>query len=275
LPFDSRAKGKDLWKRPEHDTVIRTSTDDRVRVVTLDRPARRNALRPEDLTALRGAVVDAEAPVTYLRGAGDAFCAGADLDAVADLDAGEETAVDRESDAVDGADAESEADAASSFARLGQRTAAAIADADTVVVCGVDGAARGGGVELALAADVRVATPAATFAEPGVEFGLFGAWGGTVRLPRVMGEGDALDFALSGRVLDAEEALRTGLVSRVVDDPRAVADAIAAGKADALRAIKRRVRDRRDDAAQEAAEATAFAALVRSHGEEIAAARGE
>jgi len=252
--------------------VIRIRTDDRVRVVTLDRPARRNALRPEDLTALRSAVVDAEAPVTYLRGAGDAFCAGADLDAVADLDAGEETAAGREGD---GTDAESDGDAASSFARLGQRTAAAIADADTVVVCGVDGAARGGGVELALAADVRVATPAATFAEPGVEFGLFGAWGGTVRLPRVMREGDALDFALSGRVIDADEALRTGLVSRVVDDPRAVADAIAAGKADALRAIKRRVRDRRDDAAQEAAEATAFAALVRSHGEEIAAARGE
>lgn len=255
--------------------MIRTSTDDRVRVVTLDRPARRNALRPEDLTALRGAVVDAEAPVTYLRGAGDAFCAGADLDAVADLDAGEETAVDRESDAVDGADAESEADAASSFARLGQRTAAAIADADTVVVCGVDGAARGGGVELALAADVRVATPAATFAEPGVEFGLFGAWGGTVRLPRAMREGDALDFALSGRVLDAEAALRTGLVSRVVDDPRSVADEIAAGESDALAAIKRRMRDRRESGTQEAAEATAFADLHDAHADEIARRRGE
>ncbi|WP_280585807.1 enoyl-CoA hydratase/isomerase family protein [Halorubrum sp. Boch-26] len=241
--------------------MIRTRTDDRVRVVTIDRPARRNALRPEDLAALRRAVADAETPVTYLRGAGDAFCAGADLDAVAGL-------------ASSGGDPENDADAAS-FARHGQRTAAAIADADTVVVCGVDGAARGGGVELALAADVRVATPAATFAEPGVEFGLFGAWGGTVRLPRVMREGDALDFALSGRVLDADEALRTGLVSRVVDDPRAVADEIADGKPGALRAVKRRVRDRREDAVQADAEAEAFAALVRTHGAEIAASRTE
>lgn len=243
--------------------MIRTRTDDRVSVVTIDRPARRNALRPDELDALRNAFADAETPVTYLRGAGDAFCAGADLDVVAGLDGG------------DGPEAPPDADDAASFARRGQRTAAAIADADTVVVCGIDGAARGGGVELALAADVRVATPAATFAEPGVEFGLFGAWGGTLRLPRVMREGDALDFALSGRVLDAEEALRTGLVSRVVDDPRAVADEIADGEPDALRAIKRRVRDRRDDAAQADAEADAFAALVRAHGAEIAASRTE
>ncbi|EMA65489.1 enoyl-CoA hydratase/isomerase family protein [Halorubrum kocurii] len=231
--------------------MIRTRDGDAVRVVTIDRPARRNALRPEDLTALRTAVADAEAPVTYLRGAGEAFCAGADLDVVAGLD-----------------------DPAS-FARAGQRTTAAIADAETVVVCGVDGPARGGGVEIALAADLRVATPAATFAEPGVAFGLFGAWGGTVRLPRVMGEGDALDFALSGRVLDADAALRTGLVSRIVDDPRSVADAIATGEPDALRAIKRRVRDRRDDEAQERAEATAFADLVRAHADDIAATRGD
>ncbi|WP_256407987.1 enoyl-CoA hydratase/isomerase family protein [Halorubrum rutilum] len=241
--------------------MIRTRTDDRVRVVTIDRPERRNALRPEDLRALRRAVTDADAPVAYLRGAGDAFCAGADLDAVAAL---------ADADGPGG-----DADAPASFAREGQRTAAAIAGADAVVVCGVDGAARGGGVEIALAADVRIATPAATFAEPGVEFGLFGAWGGTVRLPRVMREGDALDFALSGRVLDADEALRTGLVSRVVDDPRAVADAIATGEPDALRAIKRRVRDRRDDATQEDAEVEAFAALVRAHGGEIAASRRE
>jgi len=230
--------------------VIRTRPDGDVRVVTLDRPAARNALRPEDLRSLRE-VFEGEAkdgttpPVTYLRGAGDAFCAGADLDAVAGLDDPE------------------------AFARRGQRAAAAAEESRSVVVCGVDGAARGGGVELALAADVRVATPRATFAEPGVDFGLFGAWGGTVRLPRVMREGDALDFAMSGRVLDAEAALRTGLVSRVVDDPRSVADAIAAGESDALAAIKRRLRDRRSDETQEQAEAAAFADLHDAHAEGI------
>ncbi|RLM72503.1 enoyl-CoA hydratase/isomerase family protein [Halorubrum sp. Atlit-26R] len=235
--------------------MIRTRTDGDVRVVTLDRPEARNALRPADLTALREAFAEPEAeegpPVTYLRSAGDAFCAGADLDAVAALD-----------------------DPAA-FARRGQRAAAAIEASPSAVVCGIDGPARGGGVELALAADVRVATPRATLAEPGVSLGLFGAWGGTVRLPRVMGEGDALDFALSGRVLDAEAALRTGLVSRVVDDPRSVADEIAAGEGDALAAIKRRMRDRRESGTQEAAEATAFADLHDAHADEIARRRGE
>ena len=235
--------------------MIRTRIDGDVRVVTLDRPEARNALRPDDLTALREAFEESEGdeppPVTYLRGAGDAFCAGADLDAVAALDDPE------------------------AFARRGQRTADAIEDSPSVVVCGIDGPARGGGVELALAADIRVATPLATLAEPGVSLGLFGAWGGTVRLPRVMREGDALDFALSGRALDAEAALRTGLVSRVVDDPRSVADEIAAGEPDALAAITRRVRDRRDDETQERAEAAAFAAIHDAHAAEIARRREE
>jgi enoyl-CoA hydratase/carnithine racemase len=243
--------------------VIRTRTDGDVRVVTLDRPEARNALRPADLIELREAFEGAEddggagdrgaadPAVTLLRGAGDAFCAGADLDAVAALDDPE------------------------AFARQGQRVAAAIEESPSVVVCGIDGPARGGGVELALAADVRVATPRATLGEPGVSLGLFGAWGGTIRLPRVMGEGDALDFALSGRVLDADAALRTGLVSRVVDDPRSVADEIAAGEADALAAIKRRIRDRRDDETQAEAEAAAFADLHDAHAAEIARRRGE
>ncbi|QAU13940.1 enoyl-CoA hydratase/isomerase family protein [Halorubrum sp. BOL3-1] len=233
--------------------MIRTRTEGDVRVVTLDRPESRNALRPDDLRSLREVFEERgrgeSPPVTYLRGAGDAFCAGADLDAVVDLDDPE------------------------AFARRGQRAAAAIEGSPSVVVCGVDGAARGGGVELALAADVRVATPRATFGEPGVDFGLFGAWGGTVRLPRVMREGDALDFALSGRVLDAEAALRTGLVSRVVDDPRSVADEIAAGGSDALAAIKCRIRDHREDDAQERAEAAAFGELHESHATDIARRR--
>lgn len=229
--------------------MIRSRGADGYRVVTLDRPDARNALRPAALDALAAAVAGADEPVVYLRGAGPAFCAGADLDAVARLD-----------------------DPAA-FARHGQRVADAIESADAVVVAGVDGAARGGGVELALACDLRIATPAATFAEPGAQFGLFGAWGGTVRLPRVMGEGDALDFALSGRVLDAEEAKRTGLVSRVVPDPEAVAVELAANEPDALRVVKRRVRDRRPAADQEAAEAAAFETLVDAHQDDIRADR--
>jgi enoyl-CoA hydratase/carnithine racemase len=232
--------------------MIRTTADGPVRVVTIDRPERRNALRPTDLDDLAAAVngVDpAETPVVYLRGADGQFCAGADLDSVADLSDPE------------------------AFARRGQRVANAIGDAPAVVVAGVDGAARGGGVEMALACDVRVATPDATFAEPGVEFGLFGAWGGTVRLPRVVGEGEAMDFALSGRVVDAAEARRMGLVSRVVEDPRAVADEIAANRPDALRVVKERLRDDADDESRERAEAAAFARLHGRYVDDIRRAR--
>ena len=117
-------------------------------------------------------------------------------------------------------------------------------------------------MELALACDVRVCTPDATVAEPGVSLGLFGAWGGTARLPDVVGRGAALDLALSGRVLDAEEALAVGLVSRVVDEPREVADEIASNDPDAVRAIARLLRDPADRTTQERREREAFADLV-------------
>ncbi|GAB3691760.1 enoyl-CoA hydratase/isomerase family protein [Salinarchaeum chitinilyticum] len=228
--------------------MIRTSTRTTdagipIRTITLDRPERRNALTPAGLGQLEAAVTDASEPVVLLRGAGDAFCAGADLDVVNALP-------DR--------------DAAEAFARHGQRVARAIAESEPVVVAGIDGAARGGGLELALACDLRVATPAATLGEPGVEFGLFGAWGGTVRLREVCGLGDAMDLACSGRVIDAAEALRIGLVSRIVDgstEITAVAAELAGVDPAALRTVKRRLRDDVDRATQEEREAQAFGEL--------------
>lgn len=240
--------------------MIRSETVGRLRVVTIDRPERRNALRPADLDALEAAVTGASVPetddtaadaadervsVVYLHGTGSAFCAGADLDVVAGLD-----------------------DPAA-FAGHGQRVADAIESADPVVVAGVDGAARGGGVELALACDLRVATPDATFAEPGVQFGLFGAWGGTGRLREVCRPGDAADLALSGRVVDAAEARRIGLVSRVVDDPRSVAEEVATNEPDALAALKRLLHHDGPKAEREAAEREAFGDLVAAHADDL------
>jgi enoyl-CoA hydratase/carnithine racemase len=220
--------------------VITVATDGDVRVVTLDRPGRRNALTPAALDDLADAVTSAETPVVYLRGAGSAFCAGADLDDVAAL-------ADRE--------------AAERFAASGQRTARAIESCDRVVVAGVDGPARGGGVELALACDIRVATDDASFAESGVEHGLFGAWGGTVRLPAIVGPGDAMDLALSGRVVAAAEAREMGLVSRVVDDPRGVAHEVADSDPLAVRTTRARLRDDADRETRERREREAFGAL--------------
>jgi enoyl-CoA hydratase/carnithine racemase len=220
--------------------MVRTTLSGAVRVVTLDRPERRNALDREALERLETAIDDASQPVVYLHGAGSAFCAGADLDVVEALDS----------------------ESAADFAALGQRVANALAEYDGAVVAGIDGAARGGGVELALACDLRVATPEATLGEPGVQLGLFGAWGGTTRLPDIVGRGNAMDIALSGREIDAETAARMGLVSRVTERPRAVADELAAVDPRALRTLTNRLRDDADQRTGDERERAAFASLV-------------
>ncbi|MEM4780898.1 MAG: enoyl-CoA hydratase/isomerase family protein [Halalkalicoccus sp.] len=218
--------------------MIATDGEGPVTRITLDRPERRNALRPADLDDLAEVIEGVEEPVIYLSGAGSAFCAGADLGVVDGLEDGR------------------------AFAERGQRTARAISESPCVVVAGIDGPARGGGLELALACDVRVGTPEATFGEPGVALGLFGAWGGTVRLPRIVGESAAMDLALSGRAIDAEEALRTGLISRITNDPSRIAREIAENDHRALALVKERIRDDAPTTEQERAEATAFAELI-------------
>lgn len=236
--------------------MIRTTDDDAVRTVTIDRPQRRNALTPGGLDALAAAVTDVDARVIELRGAGSAFCAGADLDVVADLAADAEAGT---------------TEPAAAFARHGQRVARAIETSDAVVVAGVDGPARGGGLELALACDLRVATPAASFAEPGVTFGLFGAWGGTHRLTAMVGRSHARDLTLSGRVLDAEQALDMGLISRIVDTPRSVAEEIAAADPETLSRLKSLMHtaDTATRTAQEEREAHAFGALIDAHADTL------
>jgi enoyl-CoA hydratase len=220
--------------------MIRSGSEGDVRTITIDRPERRNALTPTGLDDLADALTDATEPVVYLHGAGEAFCAGADLDVVRTLDR----------------------EAAVTFAQQGQRVARQLERYDGAVVAGIDGPARGGGVELALACDVRVGTPSATLAESGVSLGLFGAWGGTARLPDVVGEGVALDVALSGRVLTAAEAKAVGLLTRIVEDPRRVPADIAANDARALAVIKERIRDTASRAEQAEREAEAFGDLV-------------
>jgi len=220
--------------------VIRTRETGDVALVTLDRPERRNALTRQALDELADAIDAASAPVLCLDGAGSAFCAGADLDTVDTLDA----------------------DGAREFARRGQAVADALATYDGATVAAIDGAARGGGVELALACDVRVCTERSTFAESGVTLGLFGAWGGTGRLVETVGKSAAMDLSLSGRVLDTDEAAQIGLVSRVVEDPETVAHEIAANDHDAVRAIKGLLADPADRERQQERERETFAALV-------------
>jgi enoyl-CoA hydratase/carnithine racemase len=221
-------------------SVTDVGDGDRLREIRLERPAKRNALTRNGLDQLRDAVSEAPQPVVYVHGAGAAFCAGADLETVRSLDG----------------------ESGEAFARRGQATMNAIEDADSVVVAGVDGPARGGGVELALACDVRICTPEASFAETGVELGLFGAWGGTRRLRQAVGATHAADLSLSGRTVDAQAAGEMGLVSRVVDEPRAVAEEIAANDPAALRELTALLHVDGDRETTDDREAAAFGRLL-------------
>jgi len=202
----------------------------------------------DGLEALEAAIDDADEPVIYLRGRGPAFSAGADLNEVAAL--------------------EGDRDRAADFARLGQRVARTIEDAPAVVVAGIDGPARGGGLELALPVTFVWARPSRPTANRGSASAVR-RLGRDRQVAPVLGEGDALEFALSGRSIDAEEALRIGLISRIDDDPRSVAEEIATNETDALVALKRRIRDDGERATQERREAAAFADLVAAHADDI------
>lgn len=167
--------------------------------VTVDRPEALNAIDGELLdelaAALTAAAADAAARVVILTGAGDrAFIAGADVKEMSRL-----TPL-----------------AARTFAVRGQRLTALVEEMEKPVIAAVNGVALGGGCELAIACDVRVAGDRARFGQPEVGLGVIPGWGGTFRLARIVGEGVARELIFTGRALSAEEALRVGLVTAVV-----------------------------------------------------------
>jgi enoyl-CoA hydratase len=138
-----------------------------------------------------------------LTGAGEAFCAGTDIGDLVNLD---------EAGALE-------------TARRGQAACEAIELCRVPVVAAVNGAAAGGGCELALACHLRVASEGATLSLPEVELGALPAYGGTQRLARAVGRGRALAAMLAGDTLAAEEALRVGIVNRVVEPGHLLAEA--------------------------------------------------
>ena len=159
--------------------------------------------------ALRGALLDALADfrprrlrAVILSGRGRAFCAGADLRDEAKLTP----------------------EQVQHFLDADEAVFGALADFPGATIAAVDGYAYGGGFELALACDIRVAGPGARFAGVGVKLGLTVS---TARLARVAGEGVALDLLLTGRTVDAEEALALGLVSALAADAQADARRVA------------------------------------------------
>jgi enoyl-CoA hydratase len=178
--------------------VIVVERDGAVAVVTVDRPEALNALDQPTLGELRDRLRelagDAEARVVVLTGAGDrAFVAGADIKAMSAMDVHQ----------------------AQAWGELGHETATLLETMPKPTIAAVNGFALGGGCELALACDVRYASTAAKLGQPEVSIGIIPGWGGTQRLPRVVGIGRAKELIMSGKQVDAEEALRIGLVNAV------------------------------------------------------------
>lgn len=199
------------------------------RVWTLERPQARNALSREaraDLEVLIDEVGRASGVrVVILTGAGDqAFCAGADLKERVGM---------------------SEDEVRSWLVDL-RRTLHKIETSPKVFVAALNGSAFGGGLELALACDLRVAARTATMGLTETRLAIIPGGGGTQRLPRIVGPARAADLILTGRRVDAEEAARLGLVDRVADDALAeakrLADEIGAGGPIALGKAKEAIR---------------------------------
>ncbi len=182
--------------------TLEFSEDGAIAIITMNRPKALNALNSETLQEL-GAALEAslEPPETMaliITGAGDkSFVAGADISEFQGL----ETAFEGRELALGGQDA------ISSISAMPIPTIAAI-----------NGFALGGGLELALACDLRVASKNAKLGLPEVGLGLIPGYGGTQRLPRLIGEARALDLILTARHVPAEEALSMGLVNRVADN---------------------------------------------------------
>jgi enoyl-CoA hydratase len=168
-------------------------------VLRFNRPESRNSLSQQIFDELEIALdkflgrEDVNALV--FTGAGDVFASGANIRELADLNS----------------------EKARAFSRRGQMIFERIANAQQLTIAAINGYCMGGAFDLALACHVRIASRKAVFAHPGAKLGIITGWGGTQRLPRLIGRTRALEFFITARRIDAHEALEAGIVSELAD----------------------------------------------------------
>ncbi len=189
-------------------TTLRYETDGALATITLAREHRLNAIDRQMVTELTEVVdvleADSAVRVVLVTGAGRAFCAGADIK-------------ERAENAGDLSLQRTSVQISPLFRRLERL--------EQIVIAAVNGPAAGGGCELAMACDLRIASSAATFALPEVRLGILPGAGGTQRLPRLVGPARAKEMMLLGNFIPAEQALAWGLVNRVVPPDALIAEA--------------------------------------------------
>jgi enoyl-CoA hydratase len=180
------------------DSPVTYEVADRIATITVSRPDKLNALDDATLRTLAESIDrarrSADVGGVILTGAGRAFVAGADISQFPTMSE----------------------DDARAFALRGQDVFRRFEKSSKPVIAAVNGFALGGGCELAMACHVRIAADVAKFGQPEVKLGIIPGYGGTQRLPRLIGRGRALQLVLTGETITADEAYRIGLVNAVV-----------------------------------------------------------
>ncbi|MFZ7103979.1 MAG: enoyl-CoA hydratase-related protein [Peptococcaceae bacterium] len=203
------------------------SKEEKIAIVTINRPKVLNALNKETLLEIKeaftGLAQDMEVKSIILTGSGEkAFVAGADISYMQPLQAMD----------------------AFEFGKMGQEAFMAIEGSPKPVIAAVNGFALGGGNEIAMACDLRIAAENAKFGQPEISLGIIPGFAGTQRLPRLIGKTKAKELIYTGDMIDAQEAYRIGLVNKVVPlaellpEAKKMAGKIAAKGALSLKAAK-------------------------------------
>lgn len=192
---------------------------EQIAILTINRPKALNALNRETLGELSDALTqlanDSTVRVVILTGSGDkAFVAGADISQMSNM-----TPIEGRR-----------------FSQLGHKVMNQIESLPQPVIAAINGFALGGGTELSMACDIRLASENAKFGQPEVNLGLLAGFGGTQRLPRLVGSGRASEILFTADIFDAQEAYRIGLVNHVYPLSELMAQAIALAKKIASRA---------------------------------------
>jgi enoyl-CoA hydratase len=239
-------------------SILNTDIQEGIAIISISRPEAMNALNTQFFTEINALLDEMEQRkdlrVLILTGEGKAFVAGADISEMVNMTPEEGKA----------------------FSELGQKTFNRISQFEIPVIGAINGFALGGGCELAMACDFRIASNKAKFGQPEVNLGLIPGYAGTQRLSRIAGLGNALFMLMTADMITAEDALRMGLVQKVTEPETLLSDTLDIAKKislkgpDAMKKVKAVTRRGYNDSFDAGCrlETENFSTLFKAEGEE-------